>query len=117
MQAQYSISEAAAKADVSVHQVRVYLDFGLVTSCKRTSSGYRVFNDACVRRLRFIHSAVQSGLQLRDLADFMRALDRGDVESLKIQREALCNLLTYRRRHLNMCRSMLRSVCKQAVVA
>lgn len=102
MQAQYPVSEVTAAANFSMHQVRIYLDLGFVTSCKRTPAGYRVFNDACVRRLRFIHSAMQSGLQLRDLVDFKRAPDRGDVESLKVQRHALCNLLACRRRHLNV---------------
>ncbi|MDE1886854.1 MAG: MerR family transcriptional regulator [Gammaproteobacteria bacterium] len=105
-QAAYPISEAAKRAGVSVHQVRIYVQLGLVAPCKTTNGGHGQYDQACVERLRLIHAAVQSGLLLGELKDFFQALDKGNCRALQ-QQTTLIARLAARRRAVQTCKALL----------
>lgn len=46
----YSTSVSAAKAGASVHQLRIYVRFGLVAPCKMTNGGHAQYGQTCVAR-------------------------------------------------------------------
>jgi DNA-binding transcriptional MerR regulator len=48
----YSIAEAAHKAGLSLHRVRVYLDMGLVQAGGATAGGYRLFDATCIELVK-----------------------------------------------------------------
>ena len=52
-----NISEAAKSSGLPVKTVRYYADIGLVEPPSRSDAGYRIYNDATVRRLSFIRRA------------------------------------------------------------
>ncbi|MBU6469181.1 MAG: MerR family transcriptional regulator [Gammaproteobacteria bacterium] len=106
-QAAYPISEAAKRAGVSVHQVRIYVQLGLVAPCKTTNGGHGQYDQACVERLRLIHAAVQSGLLLGELKDFFQALDKGNCRALQQQQTTLIARLAARRRAVQTCKALL----------
>lgn len=66
------ISELATRAGVSVHAIRHWERLGLITA-RRTSSGYREFDDSVIRELRFITMSRQCGFSLPQIAEVLPA--------------------------------------------
>jgi len=71
------IGRVAAMADVSVDTVRFYERRGLLSRAKRERSGYRVFDEAAVERLRLIRALAALGLGLDEIAAMLDGLVRG----------------------------------------
>jgi len=74
----YTISKLAEDAGVSVHVVRDYVLRGLLHPARRTGSGYGIFDEQSLARLRFVRAAFESGIGLDELARLCRALDADD---------------------------------------
>ncbi len=66
------ISELATRAGVSVHAIRHWERLGLITA-RRSSSGYREFDDSVIRELRFITMSRQCGFSLSQIAEVLPA--------------------------------------------
>jgi hypothetical protein len=71
-----STAEAAKRGGVGVETIRYYERHGLMPKAPRTHSGYRVFTEDAVMRLRFIKRAQEVGV-----------LAEGDQRSLGTARE------------------------------
>ena len=65
----YTIGEAARRSGFSASALRFYEDIGLVDPLGRTSSGYRLYDDAALARLAFIARAKQLGCSLEEITD------------------------------------------------
>lgn len=68
----YSIGETAKTSGVSIKAIRYYEEIGLIPRAQRRANGglgnsHRVFTDADVGRLRFIHHARALGLGLTEI--------------------------------------------------
>jgi len=74
---QRTISELASEAGTSADTLRYYDRLGLLPPSGRTAAGYRIYDDAASRRLRFIRAAQRSGLRLEDVAALLEIWDRG----------------------------------------
>lgn len=88
----YSISKLAQDAGVSVHVVRDYMMRGLLHPAQRTESGYSIFSETTLARLRFIRVVFESGIGLDELGRLCRAIDADDGGSVsgcvaRLQRE------------------------------
>lgn len=103
----FSTALTAAKAGVSVHQLRIYIQLGLVAPCMKTRGGHGQFDSVCVERLRLIHAAVQSGLLLNELRGFFQALDKDNIPALKQEQAILVARLATRRQMLQTCKTHL----------
>ena len=51
-----NISAASKKSGLPVKTVRYYADIGLVSAPCRSEAGYRVYDDAAVRKLVFVRA-------------------------------------------------------------
>ena len=71
----HTIGYAAKTAGVGVDTVRYYEREGLLSKAKRTASGYRLYTEADVERLRFIRQAKALGFTLDDIAELLRLQD------------------------------------------
>ena len=73
-----TIGRLAKKVGVSTDCVRFYERVGLLEASGKTSSGYRLYTDECVRRLSFIKHAQRCGFSLPQVRDLLHADGAGD---------------------------------------
>ncbi|HKJ68889.1 MAG TPA: MerR family transcriptional regulator [bacterium] len=67
----YKIGEAAEKADVHKETLRYYERRGLIPEPERRRSGYRIFTDEHIERIRFIKRAQELGFTLKEIEDLL----------------------------------------------
>lgn len=78
----YSIGEVAKMFNISISTLRFYDKEGLFLNLEKTSSGVRKFNDKNIESLRIIECLKKSGLQIKDIKNFMYLCSLGD-ETIK----------------------------------
>ena len=71
------VSELAGEVGVTADAIRFYERKGLLPPPERTPSGYRQFDEAAVRRLRFIKGAQSLGLKLAEIRELLGIQDKG----------------------------------------
>ncbi len=71
----FFIGELARAVGVNPQTVRYYERAGLLPRAARTPSGYRLYDEEAVARLRFIKAAQSLGLSLREIREII-ALSR-----------------------------------------
>ena len=76
---QLTVSRLAEQAGTSADTVRYYERIGLLPEAERSASGYRLYGDEAVERLRFIKRAQRFGLRLEAIG-----------ELLDVRRNGLC---------------------------
>jgi DNA-binding transcriptional MerR regulator len=69
-------AKLAHEGGVNVETIRYYERHGLLPRPPRTHSGYRVFSDDAVTRLRFIKHAQALGFSLNEIKDLLTLLQR-----------------------------------------
>jgi MerR family mercuric resistance operon transcriptional regulator len=72
-----TVSKVAQTVGVGPDTIRFYEREGLIPEPERTSSGYRIYDDGIVRRLRFIRGSQRLGLRLREIKGLLEVMDRG----------------------------------------
>jgi len=72
----YRISQLAELSAVPATTLRFYETAGLLPAA-RTTSGYRVYDDAAVDRLEFISSAKHLGLPLEEIRELLEVWEQG----------------------------------------
>lgn len=73
-----SIGEASKLTNLSISKLRYYDEHGLIPSLKRTSSGLRKFNETSLEAIRLIECLKNSGMQLKEIKQFMDWCAEGD---------------------------------------
>ncbi|MBN8212266.1 MAG: mercuric resistance transcriptional repressor protein MerD [Xanthomonadales bacterium] len=74
----YTISRLAEDAGASVHVVRDHVLRGLLHPAQRTESGYGIFDEQSLARLRFVRAAFAAGIGMDELTCLCRALNAND---------------------------------------
>ena len=80
-----TIGAVADRAGVSVETIRFYVRKGLIEQPKRPLGGVRIYPEATVERLAFIHQAQELGFTLREIGELLAlqadpAADCGDMK-------------------------------------
>ncbi|MGH9720458.1 MAG: heavy metal-responsive transcriptional regulator [Bryobacteraceae bacterium] len=103
-------SALAKRARVNVETLRYYERFGLLPSPRRSASGYRLYDEAAVERVRFIKSAQQVGFSLREIRDLLnlRANPQAQCRDLAARGRAKLAELNERIRELQSMEENLR---------
>ncbi|MEO8012195.1 MAG: MerR family transcriptional regulator [Dokdonella sp.] len=73
------VSELARLTGATPDTVRYYVQIGLLDPAKDATNGYRRFDEADLRRLRFVLRAKRLGFQLDEIAQILSMSDRGDT--------------------------------------
>ncbi len=69
--AHMAIGVVARRAGVGIDTVRYYEREGLLPAPRRRSSGYRDYDEAAVKRLRFIRRAKELGFSLAEIRELL----------------------------------------------
>jgi len=83
-----TISELAKAADVHVETVRYYERRGLLPEPPRRSSGYRVYPETMVTRLRFIKNAQELGFSLAEIEKLLALRVDAVTSCAEVRRQA-----------------------------
>lgn len=67
-----TVSKLAQAAGVGVETIRFYQKRGLVAEPQRRGSGYRVYDEDAVNRIRFIKNAQSLGFTLNEISELLR---------------------------------------------
>ncbi len=73
------IGQLAQESGFTAKTLRYYEEIGLVRPTARSDSGYRLYRDDLIRRLRFVRRAKALGLALTDIRTILRISDEGRV--------------------------------------
>jgi MerR family transcriptional regulator, copper efflux regulator len=86
--AAFRISDAALATGIPATTLRYWERVGLL-SAARTGSGYRLYGERDLERLRFIRTAKHLALPLDDIAELVRAWDGGTCATVKARLEPM----------------------------
>ncbi len=81
-------AEVAREAGVNLQTVRYYERRGLLPAPPRRPSGYREYDDAYVRRIRFIKRAQDLGFTLAEVEELLSLRASPGAASLQVRRRA-----------------------------
>ena len=76
-----TIGRLAKQAAVGIDTVRFYERRGLLPEPSRTASGYRLYSDDTIARIRFIRRAKLLGFSLDEIGNLLELHDRGGQKS------------------------------------
>jgi DNA-binding transcriptional MerR regulator len=84
-----TIGQVAQSSGVAAKTIRYYEQIGVLPAPSRASSGYRLYDQSGVERLRFIRRARCLGLPLQQLKTLLGALNSGQQPTLRPRLRAL----------------------------
>lgn len=74
----YSIGEVSSMFNLPIPTLRYYDNQGLFIDMERDSSGIRKFNDKTIEAIRVIECLKKSGMQIKDIKQFMKWCSMGN---------------------------------------
>lgn len=102
---EYQIGEAARSVGLSVEGLRFYERRGLIEPSRRSRSGYRLYGEREVERLRFIRAAQEMGFSLGEIRDLLALRDgTGPDDSCRSMRSRLGEKLETVRNRIDLLR-------------
>ena len=97
-----NIGEAARASGVSAKMIRHYEDTGVVPKPPRTVAGYRLYREADLHTLRFVHRARELGFPVKEIAALVGLWHNRRRSSAEVQRIARRHLATLERKIVQM---------------
>jgi MerR family mercuric resistance operon transcriptional regulator/MerR family gold-responsive transcriptional activator of gol and ges genes len=92
MTAVFTIGQLARAVGVNIQTVRYYERRRLLTPVTRKPSGYRLYGEEEVRRLRFIKNGQRMGFTLREITELLALEVATRGRCTEVQRRALAKL-------------------------
>jgi MerR family copper efflux transcriptional regulator len=80
-----TIGKVARRAEVGVETVRFYERQGLIAEPQRAKSGYRLYPEETVTRIRFIRRAKELGFSLREIRELLALRVDPEVSSAEVK--------------------------------
>lgn len=79
-----TIGVIAKQANVNIETIRYYQRIGLIEQPAKPVSGYRIYSDETVSRLRFIQRAKQLGFSLSEISSLLALGDGKCMEAKQL---------------------------------
>jgi MerR family copper efflux transcriptional regulator len=105
-----TIGRLAKQAGVNIDTVRYYERNGLIPQPLRRPSGYREYETADVRRLRFIVRAKELGFTLAEIAELLSLSAGRDVGGVKRRAEQRLEQVEHKIKELQRVRRGLKTL-------
>lgn len=83
------IGQVAEQANVNIETIRYYERFGLISQVQRAESGYRLFPNEIVERIKFIKRAQELGFTLTEIKKLLSVTDGEEYDCNDIRQFAL----------------------------
>jgi|SRR5881397_252675 len=93
MASELTIGKLAKQVGVNIQTVRYYERRRLLSPTARKSSGYRLYGEDALKRLRFIKNAQALGFTLREIADLLSLRVSSTARCGDVQRKAQAKLV------------------------
>lgn len=78
-------AELAKRTGCNLETIRYYEKIGLMPDPPRRASGYRVYDEGHVRRLRFILRARELGFAIKEIQGLLTLVDRGNETCAEVK--------------------------------
>jgi MerR family copper efflux transcriptional regulator len=105
-----TIGGLAKKVGMNLDTIRYYERNRLIPEPIRRSSGYRVYEDSDVRRLRFILRAKELGFTLAEIGELLALSAGRDVRGVKRRAEQRLNQVEHKIKELQRVRRGLKTL-------
>ncbi len=104
-----TISRAAKKAGVNLETIRYYEREGVLPEAPRTDSGYRLFSEEAVERLRFVKRAQELGFSVKEIKELLALRVKPGVSCADVRAKAQAKIVDVdaKIRHLQAIRKVL----------
>ena len=83
-----SIGKLAKTCEVKIDTVRYYERKGLILPIERTESGYRVYSQESIKRLRFIRKSQSLGFTLEEIKELLELSEMPETDCADIREKA-----------------------------
>jgi len=83
-----NIGDASQASGVSAKMIRHYEEMGLIPKAARTASGYRLYSEHDVHRLRFVRRARDLGFSMKEIEALLGLWNNRRRASLEVKRLA-----------------------------
>ena len=101
----YRIGQVARRVGMTVEGLRYYERRGLLRPASRSASGYRLYGESDVERLRFVRAAQEMGFTLSEITELLELRDGSD-RSYRSMRDHLAARLEEVRHRIGLLRAM-----------
>ena len=88
----FTIGKLAAHTGVGVETIRYYERSGFLPAPDRLSSGYRVYGDDTVNKVRFIREAQTLGFSLSEISELLALTDNPEADCAQVNDRAQTKL-------------------------
>lgn len=75
-----TVGKLAKAADINIETVRYYERIGILPDPQRLASGYRVYGEQAIQRLRFVTRAKSLGFSLEEIKDLLALYTRPSTD-------------------------------------
>ena len=86
--AQLTVGKLAKLGDIGVETVRYYEKRGLLPKPERLPSGYRIYSEETINRVRFIKRAQELGFTLEEISELLALTENPDTDCADIRNHA-----------------------------
>lgn len=97
-----NIGEAAKASGVSAKMIRYYEQASLIPAAARSGSGYRLYDEADVHRLRFIRRARELGFSVAEIRNLLSLWNDRSRHSADVKRLAEAHIEELEQRILQL---------------
>lgn len=110
-----TVGKLAKEVGINIETIRYYENIKLMPKPKRTDSGYRIYSEMDLNRLRFIKKSQQLGFTLKEIKEllFLRIDEETTCNDLQRMAEHKIEEVDFKIKELNKIKKALKTLASQ----